>query len=435
MNNRKRYALVGAGGRASTFIAALVGDQPHYGEMVAVCDPSPTRMAYHNRTLVESRGLPAIPTYTPDAFDRMLAETRPEVVMVTTPDYLHHEYTIRAMRAGCDVICEKPITIDAEKLRAVFAAKEQTGRSLRISFNLRYAPEFVAVKQVVHAGTIGRPLAADLSWVLDTSHGADYFRRWHREKDKSGGLLVHKATHHFDAVNWFVDSYPQRVFCMGELKFYGKAAAEARGERYAYDRYRDMPAGTNDPFAMRLDRDETTRELYMAPERDSGYVRDRNVFGPGITIEDTMVLSARYRNGVLFNYSLVTYAPWEGLRVAITGTKGRVELYIRHQAHVVDFPPERKADADEATRPLIHVRVFPMFGLPYDVPVERAEGGHGGADPRMLEHIFAPEVGPDPLKQAATHIDGAASALLGICANQSIATGMPVDCDQVFKLP
>ena len=196
-----------------------------------------------------------------------------------------------------------------------------------------------------------------------------------------------------------------------------------------------MPAGAADPFAIRLDRDETTRKLYMEPERDSGYVRDRNVFGDGITIEDTMVLSARYRNGVLFNYSLVTYAPWEGLRVAITGTKGRVELYIRHQAHVIDFPPERKAEAEAAAKPLIHVRVFPMFGLPYDVPVEQLEGGHGGADPRMLEHIFAPEIGADPLKQAATHIDGAASALLGICANQSIATGMPVECDEVFKLP
>ena len=80
-------------------------------------------------------------------------------------------------------------------------------------------------------GAIGTPTAVDFSWVLDTSHGADYFRRWHRERDKSGGLLVHKATHHFDAVNWFVDSYPQRVFCMGELKFYGKRAAAERAEQ------------------------------------------------------------------------------------------------------------------------------------------------------------------------------------------------------------
>ena len=221
---------------------------------------------------------------------------------------------------------------------------------------------------------------------------------------------------------------------MGELKFYGREAARQRGETYAYDRYRDMPPGTVDPFAIRLDRDETTRKLYLEPERDSGYVRDRNVFGPGITIEDTMVLSARYKSGVLFNYSLVTYAPWEGLRVAVTGTKGRVELYVRQQAHVIDVPPERKAQAEAAGSPITSVRVFPMFGLPYDEPVEKAEGGHGGADPRMLEHLFAPTPGPDPLNQAATHIDGAASALLGICANQSIETGLPVNCDDVLKL-
>ena len=50
-------------------------------------------------------------------------------------------------------------------------------------------------------GLVGRPLLVDFSWVLDTSHGADYFRRWHREKQNSGGLLVHKSTHHFDLVN------------------------------------------------------------------------------------------------------------------------------------------------------------------------------------------------------------------------------------------
>ena len=105
MTHRKRYALVGAGGRAATFIAALVGDQREYGELVGICDPSLTRMAYHNASLVEPKGLPPIPTYTPDAFDRMIAERKPDVVMVTTPDFLHHEYTIRAMRAGCDVIC------------------------------------------------------------------------------------------------------------------------------------------------------------------------------------------------------------------------------------------------------------------------------------------------------------------------------------------
>jgi predicted dehydrogenase len=58
------------------------------------------------------------------------------------------------------------------------------------------------VRELMMQGIVGRPLSVSFSWMLDTSHGADYFRRWHREKDKSGGLLVHKATHHFDIINW-----------------------------------------------------------------------------------------------------------------------------------------------------------------------------------------------------------------------------------------
>ena len=58
-------------------------------------------------------------------------------------------------------------------------------------------------------------------WLLDTAHGADYFRRWHRLKDVSGGLLVHKSTHHFDLVNWWLADVPTRVYASGGLKFYG----------------------------------------------------------------------------------------------------------------------------------------------------------------------------------------------------------------------
>ena len=85
-------------------------------------------------------------------------------------------------------------------------------------------------------------------------------RRWHREKH-TGGLLVHKATHHFDLVNWWIDSYPSEVFALGDLQFYGRANAEARGERYPYARYTGQPAAQDDPFALILDQDDQLRAL------------------------------------------------------------------------------------------------------------------------------------------------------------------------------
>ena len=62
-------------------------------------------------------------------------------------------------------------------------------------------------------------------------------------------------------------------------------------------------------------------------------------------------------------------------------------------------------------------------------------GGHGGGDAVMLEQIFGAEPPADPFGRAASHIDGAASILLGISANESIRTGRQVHVDDLLPLP
>ena len=436
---RKRYALVGTGGRGMMFVDAICGDYREDNVLVGLADVSQTRMDWYNAQIGEHHGLPALPTYPADQFDRMVAETKPDVVIVTTMDSTHHLYIVRAMELGCDVISEKPMTIDDEKARAIFAAIDRTGRSLRVTFNYRYAPIATAAREVVMQGVIGRPLHVNFQWVLDTFHGADYFRRWHREKDKSGGLLVHKATHHFDLINWIIQSYPQQVFAMGDLLFYGRTNAEARGERYTYARYTGVPEAQSDPFALRLDTHPALKGLYLDAEGDSGYLRDRNVFGDHITVEDTMSVTARYRNNVILTYSLIAYSPWEGYRYAVTGDKGRMEVELVEQVgRQFIAGQEETLQRDEEAERLFggkHIRVFPMFGRPYEVEIPAAIGGHGGGDAVMLEQIFSPNPPPDPFGRAASHIDGAASILLGIAANHSLATGRPVNVDDLLRLP
>ncbi|MFN8448789.1 MAG: Gfo/Idh/MocA family oxidoreductase [Anaerolineae bacterium] len=428
----KRYAIVGTGSRAEMYVTAITDTFAEYAQLVALCDVSQTRMDWYNAQL-QKAGLPPRPTYLAADYDRMIAETQPDVVIVATIDRTHHEYIIRAMELGCDVITEKPMTTTVDSLRAIYDAIARTGKSLRVTFNYRYAPAYTQLRDLIMRGVVGRPLAVDFSWLLDTSHGADYFRRWHREKQNTGGLLVHKATHHFDLVNWWIDSYPQQVFALGDLLFYGKANAEARGEHYAYQRYTGEPEAQGDPFALFLDEKEVFRGLYMAAEAETGYLRDRNVFGEPITIEDTMTVTARYRNGALLSYCLIAYSPWEGLRVAITGTKGRVELdVIENVNHLLG---DSEAAASTTAFKSSTLRVFPMFGQPYDVDIPPAEGGHGGADPVMLEQVFSPNPPPDPYRRAASHIDGAASILVGISANEAMRTGRLVNVDDLFRLP
>jgi predicted dehydrogenase len=435
MDGRKRYALVGTGSRAEMYVDALSEKYSSVGELVALCDLSQTHMNYYNQRIQSRFARPALPTYKADQFDRMVAETKPDIVIVTTMESAHHLYIRRAMELGCDVITEKPLTIDIEKLNIIYDAIERTGKSVRVTFNYRYAPAYTRFRQLILEGVVGRPLLVDFAWMLDTTHGADYFHRWHREKHNSGGLLLSKATHHFDLVNWWIASTPETVFSMGDLLFYGRKNAEARGEHYTYDRYTGVEEARNDPFAVFLDQKEQLRGLYLEAEAETGYVRDRNVFGGPITIEDTMAITARYRSGALLSYCLVAYSPWEGMRISITGNKGRIELEVVENTSrlLVDAPvSEAETNADSGQK--ITVRAFPMFGSPYEVEIPTGEGDHGGGDPVMLDDIFLPEPPPDPFHRAASHIDGTASILLGIAANESIRTGDAVQINDLFPI-
>ncbi len=205
-------------------------------------------------------------------FDTMLRETRPDCVIVTTVDRYHHEYIIRALEAGCDAITEKPMTIGDAQCRAILDAEQRSGKRVTVTFNYRFMPYVTLAKEIIRSGAIGKVLNVDFEWFLDRRHGADYFRRWHRRMENSGGLLVHKSTHHFDLINWWLDDEPQEVFGLGSLQFYGPTRAE-RGERCSTCEYAKTCEFFVD-FANKPD----MKALYFDAEQNDGYFRDRCVF-------------------------------------------------------------------------------------------------------------------------------------------------------------
>ncbi len=230
-------------------------------------------------------------------------------MIVTSIDRTHHKYIIRAMELGCDVISEKPMTVDEVKCQAILDAVKRTGRKLRVTFNYRYAPHNTKVRELIMDDTIGNVNSIHFEWLLDTTHGADYFRRWHRDKRNSGGLMVHKSTHHFDLVNFWIGSQPKTVFGMGDLMFYGRENAEKRGITKFYSRSYGSENAKDDPFAIDLEKNPVLKGMYLDAEKEDGYYRDQSVFGDGISIEDTMGVMVRYKNNVVpkmaMQYSLV----------------------------------------------------------------------------------------------------------------------------------
>lgn len=427
--SKKKYVIVGVGGRAEFFYSELITTYKDTSDLVAICDVNQTRMNYTNKLLKDKYNYHEVPTYKAEHFDRMIEETKPDYVLVCTIDRTHHKYIVRAMELGCDVISEKPMTVDEEKCQEIFDAIERTGRDLRVTFNYRYAPHNTKIREIIMDGTLGEILSVNFEWLLNTQHGADYFRRWHRDKRNSGGLLVHKSTHHFDLMNFWLDSKPDTVFAMGDLRFYGKENAEKRGVTEFYQRAYGSKAAENDPFALHLDQNEHLKSLYLDAEHEDGYQRDQSVFGDNISIEDTMSVMVKYKNKTVMNYSLNAYLPWEGFIIVFNGTKGRMEVRVTEQSYVNSGGKKENEGALEG----ISIMIYPQFAEPYKVEVEQASGGHGGGDPVMLRDIFDKKQ-EDRFNRAASHIDGALSIMTGIAANRSIRTGQPVKIDDLFKL-
>ena len=422
---KKRYVQVGLGGRSRMYTHAIAQRFADTCDLVGLCDNNTGRLALVQDEL--PAGYPAVPTYSDQDFDRMIADTGPDVVVVTTRDSFHDTYIVRAMELGCDVVTEKPMTIDAAKCQRIVDTAQRTGRQVTVTFNYRYSPVRSQVKELLMEGTIGRVLSVDFHWVLNTSHGADYYRRWHRQKQNSGGLMVHKATHHFDLVNWWISSTPTHVFAAGKREFYTDQTARRLGLADHTDRCHTCPAAERCPFHLSLAGNGRLKRMYLDQESYDGYHRDQCVFGPGIDIEDSMNLVVRYKSGAIMSYSLNSFIPWEGYTIAFNGTGGRLE----HQNIETVYISGDGSVPGETVPGGTHVKVFPHFAAPYDVPIHTAAGGHGGGDDPLLVDVFSEDPPDDPLRRAATFAEGAWSILTGVAANQSMRTGHVVEVESL----
>ena len=432
MAQQERYGLIGAGSRAGMYVEALSGPHADVARLVAWSDLNPGRLDVYERDVVAA-GHPAPARYLPDELERMIAEQRLDRVIVTTPDFTHADFVVRSLRAGADVVVEKPLTIDAESVRRIGEAIAETGREVITTFNYRYSPRNSTLRRVIGEGRVGTVTSVHFEWALDTVHGADYFRRWHRDKSKSGGLFIHKASHHFDLVNWWIQATPVRVFASGALRFYGAENASARGLGARPAR---GTGASGDPFALDLASEPRMKELYLDQEHHDGYLRDRDVFDPGITIEDNLAALVDYDTGVTMSYSLNAHAPWEGYRVTVNGTAGRAELEVVERGAVLIGD-----DGRVVVDPSMHPDDSPIDDVRPDserlvlqrhwegaqvVEIPDGIGSHGGGDAYLLDHLFNRVTDDAPLGRVAGYADGVKAVAVGIAGNRSLETGLPV---------
>lgn len=404
----KRYAIAGASSRALNMYIQPITSNKEFGEIVGLFSRHPNSA----KNLLKDVDGAEFPIY--GDFDQMIKETHPDVVIVTTIDSLHHEYIIRAMELGCDVITEKPLTVDEEKTNAILRTKNETGRNLTITFNFRFIPYNQKIKELIRDGAIGKPLFGNLEYFNDYTHGSSYFRRWHGQIKQSGSLLITKGTHYFDLVSWWLGQNPVSVSAMGTQKFFGPSVKE-RGERCMGCKH----ASACD-FYWDITKDEFSTNLYLNTEKDTGYVRDKCVYSESNDIWDAMSLNVIYDDGALMSMTICVYAPYEGWRISITGTKGRLEAEeIRTGAG--------SENADEIIRLIHNTGKVDEYRIQKgEVKVSNDTGianytliGHNGGDKVLRRMLFVGDI-PDTLGQMAGTKAAVDSVLLGAASVKSI---------------
>ena len=423
-----KIALVGTGVRGITFWGKrLVDTYPDILEFVGLSDINPSRLEYGRKYIGTN-----CPVFT--NFENMVRDTKPDLIIVTTKDSNHHEYIIKGLEMGCDVLTEKPMTTDEVKCQSIIDAEKKSDKKLIVGFNYRWSPYATKIKQLLQNNAIGELVSVDFNWYLNTYHGASYFRRWHGEMESSGSLWVHKATHHFDLLNWWINSEPNEVFAYGDLEFYGKNGPQ-RGRNC-----RSCDFKESCEFYWDINTDQFTKKLYVDHEHEDGYIRDNCLFRENIDIYDKMSAQVKYTDNTILNYSLTTYSPFEGWRVAFNGTKGRIEAWQDipyHKTSSIEEAEKHAKEMEQTQQEETYVEPIILHKLWQEhetIDVKMEKSGHGGGDKRLHNKIFVNPDIPDEFDRTAGLRDGAMSILIGIAAHKSIQEKKPISIGDLTDL-
>ncbi len=397
----KKVAIVGCGLRMLAFTAALAGKYSGTHKIVALMDVDPGKMRGFSR----AAGLD-VPMFTD--FDRMCDECRPDLLLIGTVDVFHAEYVVRSLDRKIACISEKPLCVSVEQCSRILAAHRRNPEVFAAtSHNSRYRPVARTLKSMLDAGAIGKVLSLDYRETLDKVHGKSYFRRWNARRKFSNGLELHKSSHHFDKMNYLLNSHAAEVTASGALLAYGANAPH----RFSGENCHTCPHRTECPDAAEYDRNLFDSELYTP---------DMCIWSPEIDIEDTFTAGIRFANGVFASYSLQAFADYEGEVIHIQGETGRIEARQLHFSSNTGDLHNMKAIPEES------VRIY-RFGsnVPEEVPIQHGTGSHGGADASLFSELFA--LVPPPTLPSLT--DGIQAVLTGIAVVESIKQGRCIRID------
>ncbi len=310
-------------------------------KLTVVADSNPALLA------AAAAPSPHLQTFT----DYNDAVTSPDVdaVLVLTPDWTHAAVAMSALTAGKHVYIEKPIATTVADADRLIAYASQRGRTLYVGHNMRFMPIVETIKTAIDDGLIGRPQAFMIRHFI--GRGGDYFfKDWHCESGKTGGLLIHKASHDLDAMAYILGTTYTSVQAIGANRV------------YQYGHLRQPSASTP----------EVKNDIRNWPPRNQ---MDLN---PAMDVEDVSFINLLCANGIIGSYSQCHFTPDYWRNYCVIGDEGRLENF---------------GDTSDGGS----VRIWNKRRSGYDaqadieIPIGMDRGttsGHDGSDERILDDFY-----------------------------------------------
>ncbi|MGD1002828.1 MAG: Gfo/Idh/MocA family oxidoreductase [Candidatus Brocadiia bacterium] len=341
-----RIGVIGAGGRGAL---ARNAHHPEDGvRVVAGADTNPAALARFKLDFGPD-------VFVTDDYRRLLALKDIGAVFVTSPDFLHEEHAVAALKAGKAVYLEKPMAITVRGCDRILRTAFERKLKLYLGHNMRHMRLIRKMRELILDGAIGQVKAG---WCRHfVGYGGDaFFKDWHADRSKSTSLLLQKGAHDIDVLHWLCGGYTARVNALGGLVLYDRIK----------DRHSPKERG-----------DASWRMENWPPLSQKG-------LNPVIDVEDVSMMLMQLDNGVFASYQQCHFTPDGWRNYTIIGTEGRIENVTEDCIKLWNRRTHCNPFGDE------------QFYLP---PLS---GSHGGSDlsivAEFIEHVrFGKKVTTSPV--------------------------------------
>lgn len=403
MSSQKKlkFAIIGTGNRGvHCFGQMLIKRQDC--EIVALVDPNHVRSA-HAAEILNIK-----PMFFHDV-EEMLKSVTPDAVVITSPDFTHCANAIAALKGGCNVLLDKPLATHVSDCQDIIEVAEKCSKILMMGFNLRHNPVLKKLKSIIDEGTAGKIFMIENREFYNG--GRTYMARWNGDYAKSGGLWIHKGSHDFDVFQWLMNfPKPVRVSSFSSLSVLdpNHLPFALRPGVEAGPNCRKCPYRTECPDAY----PEGTEIKLFGEDAIAvdGYIKDKCIYLSEKSVHDNGMAIVEYDNGARAVHSECFIGPINDRKYTVWGELATIEVSLTNREIIVH---PRWSD-DIVT-----------------YKIAEAQGGHGGADPMLLDTFVKAVQHGDSSTSTAEH--GMWSTACGEAAERSWREHRTVEVQELFK--